>query len=105
MSNSNDKTNKIQLLKSNGEIAREQQIKQKEIFTVLAAQEKERAKIGHEIQENLNQVLVAALLYVEQAKIDVENREICLERSSSFISSVIKGLTNISRTLQTGILI
>ena len=66
---------------------------------------KERAKIGQEIQENLNQVLIAALLYIEQAKTDDENREICLNRTSSFISSVIKGLADISKTLQSGILI
>lgn len=70
-----------------------QQIKQKEIIkAVEAARKNERAKIAHEIQENLNQVLVAALLYLELAKTDEESREMCLEKSSSFISIVIKEL-------------
>ena len=99
MRNSNNKTTKLQLLEYKLEVVKEQQVKQKEISSVLAAQEKERENIGQRIQENLNQVLVAALLYIELAKTDDESRDMCLERSGSFISSVIKELTDISRIL------
>lgn len=101
MRNSNNKIPKNLLLKSDWEVTQAQQIKQKEIDrAVLAAREDERAKIGQEIQENLNQVLVAALLYIELAKTDEKSRDICLEKSSSFISIVIKELVIMSRTLQ-----
>ena len=101
MRDSNNKIPENLLLKSDWEVMQAQQIKQKEIdITVLAARENERAKIGQEIQENLNQVLIAALLYIEQAKTDNEIREMCLEKSSSFISIVIKELAVMSRTLE-----
>jgi signal transduction histidine kinase len=100
MSNLNNKTDEIQLLNSNWKVALEHQISKKEITrAVLAAQEKERVKIGKEIRENLNQILTAALLYIELAKTDDESREMCLERSGSFISTVIKELANISLVL------
>lgn len=100
MSNLNNKTDEIQLLNSNWKVAQEHQISKKEITrAVQAAQEKERVKIGKEIRENLNQILTAALLYIELAKTDDESREMCLERSGSFISTVIKELANISLVL------
>ena len=93
MRNTNHKTVESQFFKGEWEIMQYQQIKQKEIIkAVEAARKNERAKIAHEIQENLNQVLVAALLYLELAKTDEESREMCLEKSSSFISIVIKEL-------------
>ena len=96
MRNSNNKTAKIQLLKSVWGVADEQR---KITSAVLAAQEEERTKIGQEIQENLNQMLIAALLYIELAKTNDDSREMCLERSSLFISTVIKELACISRAL------
>jgi|SRR5581483_2394282 len=88
------------LLKSEWNVAKEEQVNQNEIaMAVLAAQEKERAKIGREIEENLNQVLTAALLYIELAKTDEDSREMCLERASLFISTVIHELASISQTL------
>ena len=99
MRSSNNKSTGSQLLENKLEVVKEQHVKQKEISSVLVAQEKERENIGKRIQENLNQVLIAALLYIELAKTDDESRDMCLERSSSFISSVIKELTDISRML------
>lgn len=100
MRNSNNKTAEMQLLKSEWEAVHEKGIKEKEITrAMLITQEKKRVKIGQEIQENLNQVLIAALLYIELAKTDDASREMCLEKSSSFISTVIKELAGISRSL------
>ena len=101
MRNSNNKIAENLLRKTDWEVTKDQQLKQREIaIAVLAARENERAKIAHEIQENLNQVLVAALLYLELAKTDTENRDLCLAKSSSFISIVIKELANMSRMLE-----
>ena len=100
MRNSNSKSTENHLLKGEWVISQYQQIKQKEIIrAVQAARQKERIEIAQEIQENLNQVLIAALHYIELAKTDDESREICLEKSSSFISIVINELANMSRTL------
>lgn len=101
MLNSINKTTENQLLNSDWGIRQYQQITQQEITrAVLAARKNERATIAYQIQEELNQVLIAALLYIELAKTDDESREICLEKSGSFISTVIKELTNMSRTLE-----
>ncbi|OQP58805.1 hypothetical protein [Niastella populi] len=99
MRSSNNKTSGSQLLENKLKVVKEQQVKQKEAGSALAAQDKERARIAQRIQEDLNQVLIAALLYIELAKTDDESREMCLERSSSFISGVIEELTDISRIL------
>jgi signal transduction histidine kinase len=78
-----------------------QPIKKKEITReVVTARQKERVKIAMEIQENLNQVLVAALLYIELAKTDDKSRAICLDKSSSFISLVINEFAIMSQTLK-----
>jgi PAS domain S-box-containing protein len=74
--------------------------RQKEItYAVLAAQEKERASIGTELDNNLNQILGAAKLYIETAKKDEAYREICLERSCEYIVNVIEGIRKIANTL------
>ena len=101
MRNSHNKTTENQLFKSEWGVTQYQQIKQKEITgAALAARQNERVNIAQEIQENLNQVLIAALLYIELAKTDDEIRGMCLEKSSSFISIVIKELAAMSRKLE-----
>lgn len=100
MRNANNKSTENPLLKSEWKITQGQQIKQKETTrAVLEARQKERVIIAQEIQDNLNQILIAALHYIELAKTDEESREICLEKSSSFISTVINELSNMSQTL------
>lgn len=100
MRNAKNKTIENHLLKSEWEVIQYQQIKQEEITrAVFEARQKERVKIAQEIQDNLNQILVAALLYIELAKTDEESREVCLEKSSSFISTVITEFTIMSRKL------
>ena len=99
MRSSNNKSPGSQLLENKLEVVKDQHVKQKEISGSLAAQDKEKENIAQRIQENLSQVLIAALLYIELAKTDDESREMCLERSSSFISGVIEELAEISRML------
>ena len=101
MRNINNKSTENILSKSESKGTQYQPINQKGITReVQAARQKERVKIAMEIQENLNQVLVAALLYIELAKTDDKSREICLEKSSSFISLVINEFAVMSRTLK-----
>ncbi|MEP6747361.1 MAG: response regulator [Bacteroidota bacterium] len=66
---------------------------------VLTAQEKERACIGEELHDNLNQILGAAKMYIELAKTELETRQILLDKSSACIVSVIEKIRAISKTL------
>jgi PAS domain S-box-containing protein len=81
-------------------LIRERLTRQKEItYAVLTAQEKDRANIGRELHDNMNQILGAAKLYIETARKDEAHREICLERSCEYIVSVIEGIRKIATTL------
>jgi two-component system sensor histidine kinase UhpB len=81
-------------------LVNERHTKQSEITAaVLTAQENERAEIGRDLHENLNQILGAAKLYIELAKTDVANRQELLERSSVFILNVIEEIRRISKML------
>jgi PAS domain S-box-containing protein len=96
------KSAEIKLLASERKLAQERLTRQKEVtHAVLTAQEKERSEIGKELHDNLNQILGAAKLYIEMAKTDEENREMCLEKSSGFILNVIEEIRRISKTLST----
>ena len=82
-------------------LAHERLIKQKEIsYAVLMAQENERLEIGKELYHNLNQVLCAARIYMELARVDGEQRIEHIEKSSGFIMSVIDGIRTISKKLR-----
>jgi two-component system sensor histidine kinase UhpB len=75
-------------------------IEQSEITAaVLSGQEKERADIGTELQENLNQVLSAAKLHIELAKTDELNRQVLLKKSVAYILNVIDEMRKIAKTL------
>jgi PAS domain S-box-containing protein len=93
------KAAEIKLLDSERQLAQERSTRQKQIINaVLAAQENERSEIGKELHDNLNQILGAAKLYIELAKTDDENREMCLEKSCGFIVTVIEEIRRISKT-------
>jgi PAS domain S-box-containing protein len=82
------------------ELMQERLARQREITdAVLDAHEKERASIGKELHDNLNQILGAAKLYIELAKTDDENREMCLEKSTGYIMKVIEEIRKISKTM------
>jgi len=81
-------------------LVNERYTKQSEITAaVLTAQENERAEIGEELHENLNQILGAAKLYIDLAKTDEANRQMFLEKSSVYIGNVIVEIRKISKTL------
>ena len=92
----------IKLFESERKLMQERLTRQKELtHAVQAAQENERSEIGKELHDNLNQILGAAKLYIELAKTDEENREMCLDKSSGFILEVINEIRRISKTLST----
>jgi two-component system sensor histidine kinase UhpB len=81
-------------------LAKERSMRQREITAaVLSAQEKERASIGKELNNNLNHILSAIKLYIEMAKRDEANRQMLLEKSTIHIVKVIEKITMISKAV------
>jgi PAS domain S-box-containing protein len=81
-------------------LAEEKKNRQKDITdAVLTAQENERADIGKELHDDLNQVLAAAQLYIQMANTHEDKRELFLEKSCSCIVNVIEKIRKISKTL------
>jgi len=96
------KSAESQLLRSERNLAKQQLKNQREIVAaVLIAQEKERANIGKELHDNLNQILGAAKLYIDLAKTDEEDRDMLLQKSSVYIVTVIEEIRGISKNLAT----
>lgn len=74
--------------------------RQREITgAVIAAQETERAEIGKELHDNLNQLLAVAKLYIQMAKKSESKREQYLDRSCDLIKNVIDEVRRISKAL------
>jgi len=66
---------------------------------MVDAQEKERAEIGKELHDNINQILSTTKLYLELAKNDNNQRLSLINRSAGNIHSAIHEIRNISRSL------
>ena len=66
---------------------------------VVNAQEKERAEIGKELHDNVNQILSTAKLYLELAQTDDDSRLELINRSTNNISDAINEIRTISRSL------
>jgi PAS domain S-box-containing protein len=94
----NDVTDKIKLEK---ELADQQKQKQIQITTaVLAAQEKERTKLGEELHDNINQIIVSAKLYLDMAtKKSEEPLTDMLKKSSRYLAMAVEEMRKLSRTL------
>jgi PAS domain S-box-containing protein len=74
--------------------------KQKIIAQAMVdAQEKERAEIGKELHDNINQILSTTKLYLELAKNDNKERLSLISRSADNIHEAIHEIRNISRSL------
>jgi PAS domain S-box-containing protein len=74
--------------------------KQKLIAQAMVdAQEKERAEIGKELHDNINQILSTTKLYLELAKNDNNERLSLITRSAGNIHNAIHEIRNISRSL------
>ena len=66
---------------------------------MVDAQEKERAEIGKELHDNINQILSTTKLYLELAKNDHKERLNLISRSAENIHEAIHEIRNISRSL------
>jgi PAS domain S-box-containing protein len=74
--------------------------KQKVITSaVVDAQEKDRAKIGRELHDNISQILTTTRLYLELARTDLKDRLMLINRSADSIQTAINEIRNISRSL------
>jgi PAS domain S-box-containing protein len=90
----------IQLQESERKLAQERLNRQKEVINaVRSAHETERMSIGKELHDNINQILGATLQYIDLAKTDEASRDMLLEKSSGYISTVIEEIRKISKTL------
>jgi len=98
-----DITEKVEMEKNR---LQELELKQEQIAqAVLAAQELERTTIGREMHDNLNQILGAAKLYVELARSEEFDRDLCLDKASGYIVNVIQHIRKISKALVTPVLV
>lgn len=78
----------------------ERSTRQREITgAVLSAQETERADIGKDLHDNLNQMLAVSKLYIQMARKSENKREQYLERSCELIKNVIDEVRRISKAL------
>ena len=66
---------------------------------VVNAQEKERAEIGKDLHDNVNQILTTAKLYLELALVDEEEKDRLIQRCASSIMDAINEVRTISRSL------
>jgi PAS domain S-box-containing protein len=66
---------------------------------MIDAHEKERAEIGRELHDNINQLLSTTKLYLELAKNDDNARLSLISRSAGNIHYAIREIRNISRSL------
>ncbi|KIC94816.1 PAS domain S-box protein [Flavihumibacter solisilvae] len=84
----------------------EQQLIQQEVYkqqqiarAVVDVQESERAEIGKELHDNVNQLLTTAKLFLEVGRNDPEMQHQMMKRSSDTIMSAINEIRKISRSL------
>ena len=90
----------IESKKAEEKLLQQELDKQKLIAQAMVdAQEKERAEIGKELHDNINQILSTTKLYLELAKNDSSQRLNLINRSAGNIHTAIHEIRNISRSL------
>ncbi|MET0638121.1 MAG: PAS domain-containing protein [Chitinophagaceae bacterium] len=81
-------------------LADERLQKQKEISeTVIRVQEKERTRIGHELHDNVNQILSTAKLFIDMIKPSGREQKDLREKTSSYLLMAIEEIRKLSREL------
>ncbi|RYY53658.1 MAG: PAS domain S-box protein [Chitinophagaceae bacterium] len=81
-------------------LADERLQKQKDISeTVIRVQEKERTRIGHELHDNVNQILSTAKLFIDMIKPDGREQREIREKTSSYLLMAIEEIRKLSREL------
>jgi PAS domain S-box-containing protein len=92
-----DITEKVALQRN---LVAEQVKKQREIAkATVKAQEKERTEIGAELHDNVNQILAASSLFLEQSLIDPENVEMYVTKSRGYIANAIDEIRKLTKAL------
>ncbi len=66
---------------------------------VLKAQEQERAHIGRELHDNINQILATSRLYIEYAQKTPEMHDMLLFKARDFILSAIQEIRSLSKSV------
>jgi PAS domain S-box-containing protein len=66
---------------------------------IILAQELEREKIGHELHDNVNQILTTVKLYLEMAMNNEKLRDDLLPKSILYVMNCITEIRNLSREL------
>lgn len=93
----NDISERIKLEK---QLAREIKEKQQYITSAaIKAQEKERAFLGGELHDNINQILATARLYMDCAIADDKKRVNFIEEGKGFINTAIREIRTLSHSL------
>jgi PAS domain S-box-containing protein len=81
-------------------LIKERHAKHREITeAVLLAQERERADIGRELHDNVNQILSVAKMYIQVAQTSEKNRKMSLEYSCELLIDAITELRKIAKSL------
>lgn len=74
--------------------------RQKEISeTVIRVQEKERTRIGHELHDNVNQILGTVKLFVDMLNPSQKEEKILKEKSIQYLASAIEEIRKLSKEL------
>ncbi|MDP4265253.1 MAG: PAS domain-containing protein, partial [Bacteroidota bacterium] len=81
-------------------LADEKLQRQKEISeTIISVQEKERTRIGHELHDNVNQVLSTALLFLEMLNPSGKEQKQVKIKSAEYLSTAIEEIRKLSKEL------
>lgn len=88
------------LIQLRNELADERLQRQKEIAeTVIRVQEKEKTRIGHELHDNVNQILLTAKLFIDKTQVCKEEQQEIKEKSSDYITLAIEEIRKLSKEL------
>lgn len=89
-----------ELRKLEDQLVQEKLQRQKEISeTVIRAQEKERTRIGHELHDNVNQILSTTRMFVDMLKPASEEEQKIKEKSIEYLITAIEEIRKLSREL------
>ncbi|MBO9659516.1 MAG: PAS domain-containing protein [Chitinophagaceae bacterium] len=82
------------------ELADERLQRQKEIAeTVIRAQEKEKTRIGHELHDNVNQILLTAKLFIDKIQVCKKDQQEFKDKGFDYISLAIEEIRKLSKEL------
>lgn len=74
--------------------------RQKEIAAaILTAQETERHEIGYKLNDDLNQILAIAKVYIQLSSTSPVSQDVYLKKAMSLIDQVISGIRNITEEI------